>query len=132
MMAIFFDPVGIAFYDDQLSVPVPLGSKPITAETHKAMLLGVSQGKLIVANSDGSPILQDAPLPSHDEIMANLRRERDRLLTQCDWTQMPDAPLNEAQREAWRAYRQQLRDLPETITDPADILWPEPPTGESH
>jgi hypothetical protein len=43
---------------------------------------------------------------------------------------MPDAPLGEGEREAWRVYRQALRDLPETITDPADILWPEPPTGE--
>lgn len=57
-----------------------------------------------------------------------IRAERDRLLLACDWTQVPDAPLNEAEREAWRAYRQTLRDMPETTEDPAQPIWPTVPT----
>lgn len=43
-----------------------------------------------------------------------------------DWTQMGDAPLNAAQRAAWAAYRQQLRDLPEMPGFP-HCEWPSPP-----
>lgn len=38
------------------------------------------------------------------------RAERNRMLAATDWTQLPDAPLDDAQRAAWSAYRQSLRD----------------------
>lgn len=60
-----------------------------------------------------------------------LRAERNRRLAECDWTALPDAPLSQAQREAWAAYRQVLRDLPAQLTDEqvlaGNIPWPEPP-----
>ena len=57
--------------------------------------------------------------------LENLRSQRNGLLAASDWTQAADAPVD---AKAWAAYRQELRDLPETITDPtAEIKWPEPP-----
>lgn len=55
----------------------------------------------------------------------NLRKERDYLLSECDWTQVPDVPVDSA---AWATYRQQLRDLPANTTDPRNVVWPEPPS----
>lgn len=55
--------------------------------------------------------------------MNSLRKRRDRLLAESDWTQMPDAPVDKA---AWAAYRQALRDLPKN-TDPATPIWPKKP-----
>ena len=40
---------------------------------------------------------------------AQIRAQRDRLLSASDWTQVLDAPVD---REAWATYRQALRDLP--------------------
>jgi hypothetical protein len=40
-----------------------------------------------------------------------IANERNRLLSLCDWTQMPDAPLTNEERESWRLYRQALRDI---------------------
>lgn len=54
----------------------------------------------------------------------NLRARRSQLLSACDWTQAPDAPVDQA---AWAAYRQQLRDLPENTFDPDNPVWPTPP-----
>jgi len=34
-----------------------------------------------------------------------------------DWTQVPDSPLTDAQKEAWRTYRQALRDFPSIVSD---------------
>lgn len=55
------------------------------------------------------------------------RMERRSRLEASDWTQIPDAPLTEAQRRAWAAYRAALRDLPATTNDPANPDWPDAP-----
>jgi len=57
---------------------------------------------------------------------AEIRRTRDTLLKMSDWTQAPDSPLTEEKRAAWIAYRQALRDLPET-TDINNVVWPQEP-----
>lgn len=64
---------------------------------------------------------------AHEAMMQALRAERDRRLTACDWTQMPDAPLTDGQRAAWRDYRTALRDLPTATIDPTAPAWPDPP-----
>lgn len=56
--------------------------------------------------------------------LMQLRMKRDRLLSACDWTQVPDAPVD---RSAWAAYRQALRDLPANTEDPRTPTWPTPP-----
>ena len=54
------------------------------------------------------------------------RALRDRLLRECDWTQLPDAPLSAEQRNAFSAYRQALRDLPSDLEFPHGE-WPTVP-----
>lgn len=54
------------------------------------------------------------------------RTVRNQCLTDSDWSMMPDAPLSEPQRAAWRMYRQALRDLPQT-TDLGSPDFPQPP-----
>lgn len=51
---------------------------------------------------------------------------RNSLLLICDWTQLPDVDLTEAEVGQWRVYRQELRDLTD---DPAwpDVIFPTPP-----
>ena len=39
------------------------------------------------------------------------RYDRDELLSDCDWTQMPDSPLSDSDKAAWATYRQALRDI---------------------
>ena len=67
--------------------------------------------------------------------LATLRRERNRRLTLCDWTQSPDSPLSQAEVANWKAYRESLRNLPSTIvTETQDleaVSWPTPPDGET-
>ena len=49
-----------------------------------------------------------------------VRADRNAKLAQCDWTQLPDAPVDAA---AWAVYRQALRDIT-TQDDPFNIEWP--------
>lgn len=63
---------------------------------------------------------------SADERWLYVRRDRKRLLSESDWTQMPDVPL--ATKEVWAAYRQALRDI--TLQpDPFNIVWPVAPSN---
>jgi hypothetical protein len=51
------------------------------------------------------------------------RSKRNDLLRESDWTQLPNNPLPSEKQEEWAVYRQQLRDIPETIP----YVFPTPP-----
>jgi len=57
----------------------------------------------------------------------NARSSRDALLAGCDWTQLPDSPLSDADKTAWATYRTALRDVPSQSGFPGNIDWPTPP-----
>jgi hypothetical protein len=60
-----------------------------------------------------------------DELyLARMRYWRDGELARTDWTQVADAPTDKA---AWATYRQELRDLPASNTDPRKIELPVAP-----
>ena len=60
-----------------------------------------------------------------DSAMAQIRGQRNQLLKDCDWTQIVDCT---ADKTAWATYRQALRDLPSTITEPRTFTdWPHNP-----
>jgi len=42
---------------------------------------------------------------------ANVRKQRNALLAECDWTVLQDSPLTDAQVADWVIYRQALRDI---------------------
>ena len=52
-----------------------------------------------------------------------VRAERNKLIANTDWTQLPDAPLTNTQTAEWAFYRQGLRDITEQ-PDPFNIVWP--------
>jgi hypothetical protein len=64
----------------------------------------------------------------HDNYMNinwnTIREIRDHLLKSCDWTQLPDAGLNEDQKELWREYRKNLRNIPSSFRSSTDVEWP--------
>lgn len=60
------------------------------------------------------------PAPTAEQV----RAERDSKLAATDWTQVADAPVDQA---AWATYRQALRDVPEQQGFPHDVIWPTKP-----
>lgn len=59
---------------------IPTDAVEITEAEHAALLEGQSQGKLIVADESGRPILQDPPPPTAEQIMARLEARVQRWL----------------------------------------------------
>ncbi|MCS6237148.1 hypothetical protein G3495_18840 [Shewanella baltica] len=56
-----------------------------------------------------------------------VRRMRDALITETDYTQMSDNPLSVEKKAEFAAYRQALRDLPQSTDNPDEIVWPVKP-----
>lgn len=57
-----------------------------------------------------------------------IRLHRDDLLARCDWTQIQDAALTEAEKIAWGEYRQALRNIPQDYETPDEVVFPEKPS----
>ena len=57
----------------------------------------------------------------------SIRATRDQILKDTDWTMPSGATVDQAQ---WAAYRQNLRDLPQTYKDKTsdDVVWPTQPS----
>jgi len=58
-----------------------------------------------------------------------VRYQRDILISQSDWTQLPDVQtsMTDAQKSAWLLYRKQLRDITIAYDDPSKVVWPTKP-----
>ena len=91
------------------------------AREHGPALLidGVWTQNYIVTDLDGGETAAKA-----DAQWMIVRAERDAKLATSDWTQVADAPVDDL---VWAAYRQALRDVPNTQTDPFNIVWPTAP-----
>lgn len=75
-----------------------------------------------VESCNGEVTVEDIPMNAEEA-----RAKRDKLLADTDWTQTLDAPIDAETREAYRAYRQSLRDITEQDGFPDTITWPELP-----
>ena len=54
----------------------------------------------------------------------SVRSDRNQRLKDCDWTQLVDST---ADKQAWAAYRQALRDVPAQAGFPWEVVWPDQP-----
>jgi hypothetical protein len=85
----------------------------------------------ITKGEDGSFTQQwiVSEIQDHEKQSRFLDRTRLNLLSQSDWTQLPDSPLSEEAKAAWAEYRQALRDMPKgidwsTISHQDQIVYP--------
>lgn len=75
----------------------------------------------IIRQADGQITIVPNQTKIREKQLLLLRRQRNAFLSESDWTQLPDAPVD---RNAWAQYRQALRDLPENTVDLNNPVWP--------
>jgi hypothetical protein len=89
---------------------VPSGSTIISENGYELCEDGVARN-----------VITTRELTQEEKIEEWIRRPRAFFLAQSDWTQLPDAPLTEAKKAEWAAYRQQLRTMPTVYANIQDI-----------
>lgn len=62
--------------------------------------------------------------PTTEQLASEARAQRNALLSASDWTQVADAPVDQA---TWAVYRQALRDITVQSGFPETINWPVAP-----
>jgi hypothetical protein len=70
---------------------------------------------LIEQGIDIAPYVEPAPTAEQ------VRAQRNQLLAASDWTQVIDAPVDQA---LWALYRQELRDITAQAGFPENVIWP--------
>lgn len=106
--------------------PVFESPTPTTTRYQTAFKDGVeqdSQGRWLWKWSI-SEMSDEAKAAKDAEQAKAVRSDRDKRLSDTDWTQVADAPVDKA---VWATYRQALRDVPAQAGFPYDITWPSKP-----
>lgn len=123
-MALYYSHSTPGFFDEAITPNLPEDAVALTKEKYDALMAGQLAGHVIVM-VDGVPEVGE--LPAVVYTWEQIRFKRDNRLSACDWTQLPDVQMDEPAIQAWRDYRQALRDITETFADPSEIVWPTKP-----
>lgn len=81
-------------------------------------------GQEIVPNADGYPTPFDPKL-DYNRCAFRVREKRDNLLKESDFHMLSDCPHCDV--EAWKKYRQELRDISKQEKFPFEVNFPEKP-----
>tara|TARA_X000001036_G_C20471864_1_gene721925 strand:+ start:444 stop:689 length:246 start_codon:yes stop_codon:yes gene_type:complete len=71
---------------------------------------------------------EDPETIPNEWLLERLRKHRNRLLSQSDWTQSADSPLTDSKKQEWATYRQALRDFPTGWTPSETVNFPDEPS----
>jgi len=96
-------------------------------------ILNDANSELQVCTPDGTKHLSELFSGSLEQLMSlyasdikwnYARQHRNMLLAACDHTALEDYPRLQM---PWQQYRQALRDITNTFSNPDQVVWPEPP-----
>lgn len=118
------------FFLKGISSNIPNDVIEVSDELFAEFQIHLNNTKQLAADPrTGQPILVDIQPPKMD--WDTVRYRRDIMLQKCDWTVGVDSPLPEAEQEAWRKYRQKLRDITKVFSDPTKVIWPMKPGSQT-
>ena len=118
-----------------LSVMAPNASFVVIGDTYE----GIEWGE---TNSQTKPTKEEVTAKinelNNSEPFKLLREERNKLISETDWTQLKDIDLDIIRERNWKNYRQALRDLPSKSNpkldssgklDMSSVTWPDKPSS---
>jgi hypothetical protein len=107
--------------------PVTPATQPADDYTVNLSRTAIKQGDYWVEEWISTPATPEQITERTEAKAAEVRQQRNELLTASDWTQFTDSPLGVDAKLAWALYRESLRMVPEQPNFPWDVDWPVPP-----
>jgi len=86
----------------------------VPAELHVLVEMGFSEDEAVVLINN----------VISTEKWLEIRVKRDKLIRDTDYLVQPDYPLSDSLKSEIIVYRQALRDIPQSVGDPDDVVWP--------
>lgn len=121
-MTIYYSPSKEAFYDTDAGFSsLPEDIIDVT-NIHANLLYEININNKVIVVKDGVLSFAERNIPITWD---NVRRTRNDLLKNTDWTQMPD--YSSPTKLDWANYRQALRDIPQIYQTPNSVIWPTSP-----
>jgi hypothetical protein len=122
-MPIFYSPSKKGFYDSRIeynSYPSDIidvtdrYSDILTSINTKGMEIKIEFGEVVLVEKLKQEITWD-----------QIKKERNDLLLESDWTQLPD--VNLSNKEEWKTYRQKLREITTVFSNTSEVVFPQKP-----
>ncbi len=108
---------------------------PVTLFTGTSPIDGHQYGVDIIQQSDGTwaqelvrrTISEEQYQNNVDVLSQAVKADRSRMLVSCDWVVAKSIEDGTPVPDAWKTYRQALRDIPSQEGFPFNITWPQRP-----
>ncbi|HFT1961973.1 TPA: tail fiber assembly protein [Enterobacter ludwigii] len=139
-MSYVYCPITRAFYNDTLEADYrSAGTWPddyvkVIDEDYDSLMAGQTEGKVIVSDKNGYPVLAEPPAPTHEDRVALANSQKISLMQAANDIITPLEDASElgiaTEEEAaallrWKRYRVMLNRV--DVTTAPDIEWPERP-----
>lgn len=108
---------------------VPEGKEVVSITDAQATQFESSTEHLFYISNELKTFAQRMWIQFPEDIKNNVRFNRNKLLADSDWTQLPDSPLSTSVKTEWATYRQTLRDLTDNIDSNGEVTYPTAPSS---
>ena len=118
-----------------LSALAPNASFAVIGDTYEGIEWGETNSQTKPTKEEVTAKLNEL---NNSEPFKLLREERNKLISETDWTQLKDIDLDIIRERNWKNYRQALRDLPSKSNpkldgsgklDMSSVTWPVKPSS---
>ena len=124
-MAYLYSPSTKGFYDTAMHYStIPEDTIVLTTNEYSSIFETLQTKNKEIVVTEGKIALIDTKI---NLTWASVKAKRNKLLSDSDYTQMPDWPGN---KQVWADYRQALRDITETFDSPEKVVWPTKPNDK--
>lgn len=127
-MTIYYSAETNSFYDDQINPVIPQDVIVVSPEKYESLMAGQCNGKNIVADKDGNPVLIDPPSLPNPVLLENCKAEAKAKLANTDWSQTADISELLLNQAAFTAYRSEIRAI--YFNPVVDPVWPTEPVAQ--
>ena len=108
---------------------VPVTPAPQPADSYQINLerTAIKQGDAWIEQWIETPATPEQIAERTAAKASDVRADRNQRLSDCDWTQLADSPLDADAKLAWQLYRETLRMVPQQPGFPWQVEWPPVP-----
>lgn len=122
-MPVFYSPSKKGFYDTKVGYSSYPSDIVDVTDRYQEIFEALNSQNKEISFEFGDIVLVEKP--KKEITWDQIKKERNALLLESDWTQLLD--VNLSNKEEWKVYRQQLREITTNFSNPNEVIFPSKP-----